>query len=135
MFHVEQINSGSGEPHLLRRVFFKSNWISLYLHHFIGDDRSRDLHDHPKWFLSIGLWGSYTEETREGLRHFRAPWIRWFRATHTHRILASDAWTLVITGPVVRPWGFYSPDGWIEWRAYVKARGLEARRLTRDEPA
>lgn len=35
----------------------------IYLHHFVGDDWSRDLHDHPKRFISIGLWGSYVEET------------------------------------------------------------------------
>lgn len=42
----------------------------LYLHHFVGDDWSRDLHDHPKRFISIGLWGTYVEQVanRERLR-------------------------------------------------------------------
>jgi len=37
----------------------------VYLHKFVGSDWSRDLHDHPKWFVSIGLWGGYVEEVGE----------------------------------------------------------------------
>jgi hypothetical protein len=35
----------------------------VYLHHFVGDDWSLDLHDHPKRFISIGLKGRYIEHT------------------------------------------------------------------------
>lgn len=37
--------------------------MGVYLHHFVGDDWSRDMHDHPKRFISIGLNGGYIEET------------------------------------------------------------------------
>lgn len=86
----------------------------VYLHHFVGDDWSRDLHDHPKRFISIGLKGGYLEETaplghfflqsvvepwanrcvdcgkpdvaHRALREYRAPWFRTFPAAHIHRI-------------------------------------------------
>lgn len=109
----------------------------IYLHHFVGDDWSRDLHDHPKRFISIGLWGAYLEETfLPGAKEcpcenrnehlvgsvYRAPWIRTFPAEHTHRIRLIDGrpcWTLVIVLKTVRPWGFWHRGHWVHWRKYV----------------
>lgn len=105
----------------------------IYLHKFIGDDWSRDPHDHPKAFLSVGLWGGYreliyhpTEEAKAQpclrvvdvanpqVRVWYALWVRRFPASHVHRLeLLPDrrpCWTLVITGAVVKGWGFF-PDG------------------------
>lgn len=47
------------------------------------------------------------------------------RAEDLHRLelLKSSAWTLVVTGPIRRQWGFQTEDGWIlageydAWRA------------------
>ena len=82
-----------------------------YLHCMVGDDWSRDMHDHPKPFLSIGLWGSYVEETPTGTRTYKAPWIRTFPAHHVHRLRLAPGckrcWTLVFTGPETREWGFW----------------------------
>lgn len=110
----------------------------LYLHHFVGDDWSLDLHDHPKRFISIGLRGSYLEATPTpvdsrdvadlltGLtwRVYRAPWIRTFPARHIHRIELIDGrpcWTLVMVLKTVRPWGFWHRGEWIPWRKYVNS--------------
>ena len=38
-----------------------------YLHRYLGSDWARDLHDHPKVFWSIGLWGGYVEQTPAGM--------------------------------------------------------------------
>ena len=105
----------------------------VYLHHFTGDDWSEDMHDHPKAFVSVGLWGSYIEETPYFTRRrtdpnlptrrretFRAPWIRRFPPSHVHRLIVPrGAWTLVYTGPRRRPWGFWRDGEWIHWRRYV----------------
>jgi hypothetical protein len=98
----------------------------LYLHHFVGDDWSRDLHDHPKRFVSIGLCGAYREMTPHDEiigRIYRAPWIRTFPAEHIHRIeLLADrhpCWTLVLVLKTVRKWGFWHGGQWIGWREYV----------------
>jgi hypothetical protein len=90
----EQINGHERcETYLWRWTITKWCGRGIYLHHFIGDDWSRDLHDHPKRFISIGLYGWYIEETRwtgvPGGMHFKkytAPWIRTFPATHIHRL-------------------------------------------------
>lgn len=65
LFQREEMDGdGRCETYLVRWTLLKL-WggIGVYLHHFVGDDWSRDLHDHPKRFISIGLWGSYVEET------------------------------------------------------------------------
>ena len=105
--------------------------IGVYLHHFVGDDWSLDLHDHPKRFISIGLWGSYMEWTPDssyptGLRcrMFIAPWIRTFPAHHIHRITLDHGrpcWTLVIVLKAVRKWGFWHAGEWVPWRKYVNS--------------
>ena len=81
--------------------------IAVYLHHFVGDDWSRDMHDHPKRFISIGLRGSYIEETPNGERIYTAPWMRTFPAAHVHRIRMApggSAWTLVLVLWTQRQW-------------------------------
>ena len=37
-----------------------------YLHRYLGSDWALDLHDHPKVFWSVGLWGGYVEKTPSG---------------------------------------------------------------------
>lgn len=105
----------------------------VYLHHFRGDDWTFDLHDHPKRFISIGLWGGYVEETPVPERLgatistvYRAPWFRTFPAEHVHRIRLlgpynnrRPCWTLVIVLRTVRSWGFWHAGRWIPWREYV----------------
>jgi hypothetical protein len=105
------------------------NWPRrAYLHHFVGSDWARDPHDHPKHFLSIGLWGSYVEHVyddlaRPTLRRWRAPWIRWFPATHRHRVelpAGESCWTVCVVGKPVREWGFYYRlERWVRWDEYV----------------
>ena len=116
----------------------------LYLHHFFGNDWSEDYHNHPKAFISIGLWGSYVEHqltlaiAGEELgkatappryiinrRTFKAPWIRRFGPNHAHRVdTAKSCWTLVYVGPRVQPWGFFREGKWIPYRTYLKNFGL-----------
>ena len=129
----EEINGRNRCPtYLYRWVTLKTRWFQVYLHHFVGDDWSLDLHDHPKRFISIGLWGWYVEETpyhggaewaRLGpvRRTYRAPWIRTFPAHHIHRLStpSKNCWTLVIVGKAVRPWGFWHEGKFVGWREYV----------------
>lgn len=148
---AEEINGANRCPtYLYRWTLVATRWGKLYLHRFVGDDWSRDLHDHPKRFLSIGLWGSYEEESAEpsdgGCLHcdamfattpcpkhwwgearrrtFKAPWIRTFAPEHRHRLRLIDGrecWTLVGVGPLVREWGFWPGGTWVAWHEYVKS--------------
>ena len=133
---------GATDSYLSRwRLLALPNGRRLYLHHFLGDDWAQDMHDHPKEFTSIGLWGSYVEESPRdaklaiglglsplkcGIRRdtYRAPWIRRFPAHHIHRLVeAKGAWTLVYTGPTTRFWGFWQGRVWVPWRSYVEKYG------------
>ena len=140
LFTHEEINGGNRCPTYLHRwtIFQprRPRWLwrgfGIYLHQFVGDDWSRDLHDHPKRFVSIGLRGGYIEYTpatiqtdhrRTDSRRYHAPWLRTFPAEHIHRItLLPDrrpCWTLVVVLWHVREWGFWSRGQWIFWREYV----------------
>ena len=50
LFRLEEINGHGGPIHLRRWTLLRSPWGRVYLHHFVGDDAGRDLHDHPKRF-------------------------------------------------------------------------------------
>ena len=123
IFQMEEINGAERCPtYLFRWTILRFRDYAIYLHHFVGDDWAKDLHDHPKRFISIGLWGSYIEETPNSCQTYRAPWIRSFPATHIHRLLminGGDCWTLVIVLKAVRAWGFWTEQGWFPWRRYV----------------
>ena len=123
VFRKESI-SGDGlcPTYLWRWTLLRFRDRAVYLHYFVGDDWTRDLHDHPKRFISFGLWGRYIEETDEGERIWRAPWIRSFPATHRHRLKLIDkrpCWTLVIVLKSQRAWGFWHDGVWIPWRTYL----------------
>lgn len=131
LFVLEEINGHHRCPtYLYRWILLSTPWFKAYLHRFVADDWSLDLHDHPKRFLSIGLRGSYVEHQPHGrARVYSAPWCRSFPAQHVHRLTlpAGDCWTLVVVFQTVRSWGFWhhaenaTGSGWrfIPWREYV----------------
>lgn len=135
LFDHEEINGGGiCETYLHRWVIARfPGGRAIYLHHFVGDDWSRDLHDHPKRFITIGLAGGYDEQFKAHgefhVKRWRAPWIRTFPATHIHRLRSKHlggCWTLVYVGALKRNWGFWK-DGiqWWPWDYYVKHFGLD----------
>lgn len=132
-FRREEINGAERCPtYLFRWTLFYCRWFGVYVHRFVGDDWSRDLHDHPKRFISIGLKGKYIEETPHGERLFKAPWFRSFPAQHIHRLRLIDGaecWTLVIVLKAVRPWGFWHLGQFIPWREYVNEIGGAADKM------
>lgn len=132
LFRLEEINGGDRCPTYMYRwtLFRLGKWMSVYLHHFVNDDWSRDLHDHPKRFISIGLRGKYIEETPNGERLYSAPWVRSFPANHVHRIrlCGSDCWTIAIVLKASREWGFITSSGWIPWQQYVGSEAADKAR-------
>lgn len=138
LFHLEEINGrGRCPTYLYRWTLMRIGPYAMYLHHFVGDDWSLDLHDHPKRFISIGVWGWYREYTPDygpwdgsvG-RIYRAPWIRTFPAEHIHRIETPDknCWTLVITLKATRGWGFWHFGKFVPFRTYVDSPEADERK-------
>lgn len=118
---------GRADPYLRRWWLIPRNrFFNVYLHQFCRSDDDRALHDHPWWNVSILLDGRYIEHTIDagGVNRRverRAGDLKFRRACSAHRIElhAGKCWTLFITGPRLREWGFHCPQGWRHWRIFT----------------
>ena len=119
------------DPYMRRWwVIPRNKRFNVYLHHIRHDDDDRALHDHPWWSVSFLLKGRVSEVHGDALRqtHRTARWLwpHYRSSTFAHRLFlpegSSGAWTLFITGPVIRDWGFHCPNGWRPWRLFVDDR-------------
>lgn len=120
----DEVIGAPAAPYLRRwHVIPRNRFLNIYLHHFCRSDNDRALHDHPWISLSILLSGAYMEHLQGGRRVWRrAGGLVFRRAVTAHRIVlpaASTCWTLFITGPRIRAWGFYTADGWVYWKRYL----------------
>lgn len=100
----------------------RNRYFNIYLHKIIKDDDDRALHDHPWWSLSVLLKGSLLEILQDRERHpvRFMPLLRSPTLAHRLEVVNGPVWTLFITGPRVREWGFYCPKGWVRWDLFVK---------------
>lgn len=128
-------------PYMLRWYLIPRNpWLNIYLHKFMRSDDDRALHDHPWWFASFMLKGSYIEHVELfQLQDQNKRWASFTKVTqrdagsfayraaeHQHRVeLLNDGegnpvpcWTLVITGAKSRDWGFWCPKGFTPWQEF-----------------
>jgi hypothetical protein len=119
---------GREHPYLLRwYVIPRNRYFNVYLHNFLRSDDDRALHDHPWPSVSLVLDGSFLEhEILAGgirVRKLRKAGDVVFRSARlAHRIEVIDAtpaWTLFITGPVLRKWGFHCPNGWVSYQDFL----------------
>jgi len=110
-------------PYLKRWWMIPRNrFFNIYLHEFLRSDDDRALHDHPWLNVSILLRGEYLEVTPSGTKRRTAGSVVFRRSTATHRIDLVDGkpcWTLFITGPRLREWGFHCPQGFVHWKAFT----------------
>ena len=131
----------------LRRwwILPRNRFFNIYLHNILRSDEDRALHDHPWWNVSILLKGGYVEHTPDGKFERKAGNVVFRKATAAHRLQLNHfnefdgrlwiqhempCWSLFITGPRVREWGFHCPKGWKSWREFLgiaegKAKGDE----------
>lgn len=99
----------------------RNKWFNIYLHQFIGPDPIAAWHDHPWWNLTIKLRGDYLE-AGDTPRTFLSGLVTVRAARSSHGIFGPDAsgcWTLFITGPVVRDWGFWVDGKWVKHDVYL----------------
>jgi hypothetical protein len=119
------------------RVYLRRWWLvprnpilNVYLHNMVGDDADA-LHDHKYLSLSLMLDGRMIEQyqrwppisevwsdvLRPGRWRLRSPWM-------AHRlIVVKPSWTLFITGPYVKGWGFWCDDKKLDYREYSRGSG------------
>lgn len=128
------IIGGTERPYLRRWWLIPRNPVfNIYVHQFLRSDDDRALHDHPWANLSVLLRGGYIEHTVSGSRELQAPAVRVrLSGNFAHRIellqqrLApwpafhmQPCWTLFITGPRYRSWGFHCQDRWVPWQEFT----------------
>ena len=112
-----------GDNYLHRWYIIPRNrFFNIYVHHIMKSDDDRALHDHPWWSVSFKLWGRMYEILPTKFRTPRlfVPIVRSPRMAHRLVILPGEScWTLFITGPRLREWGFWCHQGWRPWYEYV----------------
>lgn len=126
---ADQVIGGAERPYMFRWfVIPRNRWFNIYFHHFVRSDEDRALHDHPWINFSYLLEGEYVEHTiaKGGVnmrQRFVAGDFKFRFATYAHRIELTDGpcWTLFVTGPKFRKWGFHCPNGWRRWEMFTKA--------------
>ena len=95
-------------PYLIRWVL-DFHYFSLRLHCWLHGDDPRYLHDHPWNFWSLVLYGQIYDCGTQGTVIRRAGDLNYFKADYAHTVnVYNPTWTLILTGPVIRPrWGFW----------------------------
>lgn len=104
-------------------VIPRNRFFNVYAHRFVGSDAPVP-HDHPWASLSWILKGNYTEHTPYGssVKHSGSVTIRGPKSLHWIEI-DKPVWTLFITGPKIRDWGFLCNAIWINHTDYINQRG------------
>lgn len=117
-----------GKTYLMRwHILPRNSLFNVYLHKFLRSDDDRALHDHEYDNLSVILKGSYYEVFRTKVKERHAGSVVFRLANVPHRIelepkLSGElpVWTLFITGPRRRSWGFHCPQGWRHHNEFLK---------------
>lgn len=126
------------DPYLHRWYVIPRNPLfNIYLHKIIRSDDDRALHDHPWWNISFVIKSGYWEvrpgpEQNSLATYWRAPGsviARFAKSSHRLEVMPTKpAWTIFVTGPRFREWGFYCPQGWRHWSEFAtKENGVSSR--------
>lgn len=117
---------GNDRPYLRRWwIIPRNRFFNIYVHEFLRSDDDRALHCHPWIWISYLIDGDYVEHTiKAGGVHrrksYKAGSLRLHLPWFAHRIeITKPVWTLFITGPKMKPWGFHFPTGWVHWERAV----------------
>lgn len=114
---------------------FDENGSNTRIHHILRSDTDRHMHCHPWKSTSIILDGGYWEsmpadqgqpaeyDEEEFTILWRGPGsVVQREAHHRHKLTLppkKTCWTLFITGPYERKWGFHTPEGFVYHRDYL----------------
>lgn len=136
---TKETDEGERVVYMRRWYIWQCQWFSVRLHHILKPDLDRDPHDHPWPFVSILLGGGYRELwcKAEDYRSIGGAWsprhakrvrfINWHSSTDLHRIVEfikpAGVWSLFVTGPFQKKWGFQTSEGWVYYRDYAELVG------------
>lgn len=98
----------------------KTRWFNIYLHQLSAPNWHPECHDHPWGFIAILLRRGYLEQI--GTKNYRRrPGMILFRpATFKHNVITpyGESWSLILTTPKSRDWGFAPCDRQVPTRPY-----------------
>lgn len=137
---------GKPECPYLKRWVVNFGKFSIRLHHWIGSDDPRYMHDHAWAFYTLVLKGGYTDvtecpsdrcermydhgcdncnDTGRVEEHLKAGSLTFREALHKHTVQTDPggAWTLLLVGPFKRKWGFYVDGEFVGVRKYFRQFG------------
>lgn len=129
----KDITDGEDILYLRRWILASLFGWKIYLHKIVRADHDRCLHDHPFGFLGIILKGGYVEEILDKKYGITSRVNKPFSIINrlgpgfTHRIqrlLNGNSWTLLIRTRTTRKWGFFTPEGWMHWKEFVKVNPI-----------
>lgn len=138
--HPDVVLMPDGTPYLYRwHVVFNNAFGNVFFHVQVKSDPERPLHDHPWANHSVILSGGYDElfATPDDFhvmamhhciqtRQLRKGDVVSREAKIAHRLILPPAipytMTLFSTGPKVKEWGFWYPDGWHHNKRHVRDR-------------
>lgn len=112
-----------GTPYLDRYHLISTRDLRVQIHHWHGSDDQRAMHDHPWASCSTVLAGHLIEHTPDGAVQLSPGTVITRTAVEPHwiQLTTLDAWTLFVTGPITRRWGFHTDRGWVHWQSWPHA--------------
>jgi hypothetical protein len=139
----EVVRDGDREVYLRRWWLVRRNSIcNVYLHNMLRSD-DVILHDHMYVSASLMLGDGLSEvyklrpPSSATMKRDIAQGEIVFRSSNlAHQLVVREpTWTVFVTGPRIKPWGFWCPRGWKLWSDYVavsqnpdgSGRGLSGR--------
>jgi hypothetical protein len=105
-------HNGRLKINMARYLILRTRFFEIFLHQFFASDE-RVYHDHPWWFCSFVITGTYVEETLSGgISERRRGAVRFYSSSHRHRVIVPTAqsgfvWSLVIAGRRRGRWNFF----------------------------
>ena len=101
----------------------RNRFFNIYFHRFFGSDAPTP-HDHPWMSLGVILEGTYVEHTPKGdFVRKEGQWVLRYPSSLHWVEIDKPVYTLFITGPKVRRWGFQCKDKWVDYIEYIDRRG------------
>lgn len=147
-YEPDVILAPDGDPYLYRwHLLYDNTRGNVFLHLQVKSDPERPLHDHPWDNVSVVIVGGYDElyasPADPAAGHpLPKPYHRSLRkgdvvrrdATTAHRLIlpAGIPYTITLftTGPKLRDWGFWYPDGWHHNKRHVNDRMVAGRGIS-----
>ena len=134
-FHITTITSKEGVEHF-KRWGIQTRFGNLYLHKISRSDEDHP-HNHPWNFCSLILKGGYYEKHYSTIQPISpdTPFIlekntpgkflvRYLMDYHKIQLIDENVptWTLVLTGPHKKTWGYLTPKGFLQYETYRKQK-------------